>query len=40
MEHYKVKSDRNNEGYTSIDGLFDSLTQSSGEPGFLLKGLR
>lgn len=33
-----VKSD--NEYYTSIHDLFGDLTQHSGEPGFLLKGLR
>ena len=38
MENYKIKS--NNEDYTSIDDLFGNLTQKSGEPSVLLKGLR
>lgn len=38
MEHYKLESDNNN--YISIDDLFGNLTQKSGEPGVLLKGLR
>jgi DNA-binding XRE family transcriptional regulator len=38
MENYKIKSDNNE--YTSIDDLFGNLTQKSGEPGVLLKGLR
>ena len=38
MENYKVKSD--NKDYTSVDDLFGDLTQKSGEPGVLLKGLR
>jgi len=37
MERYKVTSDNQ---YTSIDDLFSGLTQKSGEPGVLLKGLR
>ena len=37
MERYKVKSDND---YISIDDLFSDLTQKSGEPGVLLKGLR
>ncbi len=37
MERYKVTSD---DEYTSIDDLFSGLTQKSGEPGVLLKGLR
>lgn len=37
MKRYKVTSD---EKYTSIDELFSDLTQKSGEPGILLKGLR
>lgn len=37
MERYKVTS---NDQYTSIDDLFSDLTQKSGEPGVLLKGLR
>lgn len=37
MERYKVTS---NDQYTSIDALFSDLTQKSGEPGVLLKGLR
>ena len=37
MERYKVTSD---DQYTSIDDLFSDLTQKSGEPGVLLKGLR
>jgi DNA-binding XRE family transcriptional regulator len=37
MERYKVTSD---DQYTSIDDLFSDLTQQSGEPGALLKGLR
>ena len=38
IERYKVKSDHND--YISIDDLFSDLTQKSGEPGVLLKGLR
>ncbi len=38
MEHYKIESDNNE--YISIDDLFGNLTQKSGEPGVLLKGLR
>jgi DNA-binding XRE family transcriptional regulator len=38
LEHYKTKS--NNENDTSIDELLIHLTQKSGEPGVLLKGLR
>ncbi len=37
MERYKVKSD---DQYISVDELFSDLTQESGEPGVLLKGLR
>lgn len=37
MERYKVPSE---DQYTSIDDLFGDLTQKSGEPGVLLKGLR
>ncbi len=37
MNRYKVTSD---DQYTSIDDLFSDLTQKSGEPGILLKGLR
>jgi DNA-binding XRE family transcriptional regulator len=37
MERYKVTSD---DQYTSIDDLFSDLTEKSGEPGVLLKGLR
>ena len=37
MERYKVTSDNQ---YTSIDDLFSVLTQKSGEPGVLLRGLR
>lgn len=37
MERYKITSD---DQYTSIDNLFSDLTQESGEPGVLLKGLR
>lgn len=37
MERYKITPDNQ---YTSIDGLFSDLTQKSGEPGVLLKGLR
>ncbi|MFT4060626.1 MAG: helix-turn-helix transcriptional regulator [Legionella sp.] len=37
MERYKVNSD---DSYISIDDLFNDLTQKSGEPGVLLKGLR
>jgi DNA-binding XRE family transcriptional regulator len=37
MERYKVKS---NDHYISVDSLFSDLTQKSGEPGVLLKGLR
>ena len=37
MQRYKVTSD---DQYTSIDDLFSALTQKSGEPGVLLKGLR
>lgn len=37
MERYKVKADKN---YVSIDELFSDLTQKSGEPGVLLRGLR
>jgi DNA-binding XRE family transcriptional regulator len=37
MEHYKIKTD---DQYISIDDLFKDLTQKSGEPGVLLKGLR
>ncbi|MDP2362642.1 MAG: helix-turn-helix transcriptional regulator [Ignavibacteria bacterium] len=37
MERYKVKSD---DQYISVDDLFSDLTQKSGEPGVLLKGLR
>ncbi|KTC71406.1 helix-turn-helix protein [Legionella birminghamensis] len=37
MERYKVTSD---DKYISIDDLFSDLTQESGEPGMLLKGLR
>jgi DNA-binding XRE family transcriptional regulator len=38
MERYKMKS--KTEDYTSIDDLFSGLTQKSGEPSVLLKGLR
>lgn len=38
MENYKIESDNNE--YTSIDDLFCNLTQKSGEPGVLLRGLR
>ena len=38
MEHYKVKSDKKN--FISIDDVFGHLTEKSGEPGVLLKGLR
>ena len=37
MERYKVTSD---DQHISIDDLFSGLTQKSGEPGVLLKGLR
>ena len=37
MERYKVISD---DKHISIDDLFSDLTQESGEPGVLLKGLR
>lgn len=37
MERYKVNSD---DSYISIDDLFNDLTQKSGEPAVLLKGLR
>ena len=37
MDSYKIKSD---DQYMSIDDLFSDLTQKSGEPGILLKGLR
>lgn len=37
MERYKVNSD---DQYISVDDLFSDLTQESGEPGVLLKGLR
>lgn len=37
MERYKVPSD---DQYVSIGDLFSDLTQKSGEPGILLKGLR
>lgn len=37
MDRYKIKSD---DQYTSIDDLFSHLTQKSGKPGVLLKGLR
>ena len=37
MERYKITSDNQ---YTSIDDLFSVLTQKSGEPGVLLRGLR
>ena len=37
MERYKVTSD---DKRISIDELFSNLTQESGEPGVLLKGLR
>ncbi len=37
MERYKVNPDDNP---ISIDELFSDLTQKSGEPGVLLKGLR
>lgn len=37
MDRYKVTSD---DKYISIDDLFSELTQESGEPGVLLKGLR
>lgn len=37
MERYKVTSD---DKHISIDDLFSDLTQESGEPGMLLKGLR
>lgn len=37
MERYKVTSD---DKYIQIDDLFSDLTQKSGEPGVLLKGLR
>ncbi|MCW8399483.1 helix-turn-helix transcriptional regulator [Legionella sp. PATHC038] len=37
MERYKVTSD---DKYISIDDLFSELTQESGEPSVLLKGLR
>lgn len=37
MERYKVTSD---DKHISIDDLFSDLTQESGEPGVLLKGLR
>jgi DNA-binding XRE family transcriptional regulator len=37
MERYKVKPD---DQHISIDNLFKDLTQKSGEPGILLKGLR
>jgi DNA-binding XRE family transcriptional regulator len=37
MARYKVPPD---DQYTSIDDLFGDLTQKSGEPGVLLKGLR
>lgn len=37
MERYKISSD---EEYTSIEELFSDLTQKSGEPGVLLRGLR
>lgn len=37
MERYKVNSD---DSYISIDDLFNDLTQQSGEPAVLLKGLR
>lgn len=37
MERYKISTD---DQYTSIDDLFSNMTQKSGEPGVLLKGLR
>lgn len=37
MERYKVTSD---DSHISIDDLFSDLTQKTGEPGVLLKGLR
>ena len=37
MERYKVTPD---DQYALIDDLFSDLTQKSGEPGVLLKGLR
>ena len=37
MERYKVPS---GDHYVFIDDLFSELTQKSGEPGVLLKGLR
>ena len=39
MERYKVKT-KNSKDYISIEDLFSDLTQGSGEPGVLLKGLR
>jgi DNA-binding XRE family transcriptional regulator len=38
MENYKIEPDNNE--YTLVDDLFCNLTQKSGEPGVLLKGLR
>lgn len=38
MERYKVKS--SHKDYVSVGELFGDLTQSHGEPGVLLKGLR
>jgi DNA-binding XRE family transcriptional regulator len=37
MEYYKIKSD---DSYISTEELFGNLTQKSGEPAVLLKGLR
>lgn len=37
MERYKITSD---DPYISIDDLFNGLTQKTGEPSVLLKGLR
>lgn len=37
MERYKITPDNR---YISIEDLFGDLTQKSGEPGVLLKGLR
>ena len=38
MERYKVKAE--SESYTSIDELFSDITNETGEPAVLLKGLR
>ena len=38
MEHYKIEP--NSKNYISVDDLFGHLTQTSGEPGVLLRGLR